>query len=356
MELVTVKKAIELIKAAAPGDTLSIGLYKDSGEEVGYTELKQLLGYSPRGIIQSGAHKVFSKIESYITAPDEHMTGWVDVRAFFPDRELQMSSDHIAINGANLWYNDYDTVEGLITMIESTPIMNVTAEYDEAEGKIYLTAKVSGPKPNEGIYGQSDAITLREPENKSYWDDPTFQFISGETLEGHTPEIYNQGIHVWVKQTDIKQNVDYDISMLIETDSEETTIDLAARWLWDEYTEIIPENVSTIDWGDGTPIEIIYNANNMTHTYMEPGQYTVYINGLHWCGTTDELIDIPVKEINFRTGQVVTNPNGMFANLSKLWYLGGVLYIAKSADMVFPDSYFINSPLLTDTSTIKIHQ
>lgn len=357
MELVTVEKAIEYIKQAGPGDTLSLGLYKDAATDPLYGDLKELLGYPADGTILTGPHKVFSEILSYTTAPDEYATGWIDRRAFFPDRDPYDISEITGINDVYFWPQDYNNVTQLVSMINGNDYMNVSAVHDTVTDRIVITSKRPGPRPNEGS-GHDHAsamITLVEPTNKSIWDDPNFQFVSGPYLTGSTPDDFVRGIYVWIKLTEIEPEVDYDIALTVYTTADNTTVNLPSRWLWDEYTEIESENVSTINWGDGSPEVIVYSADDIAHTYNYAGQYKVYINGLHWCGNANEAVDLPIKEVHFKTSQVITQPDHMFANMSTLSKVAGELFIAKTVATTDATTYFANSPELTDTSTIKIH-
>ena len=326
MELVTVSKAIELIKLASPGELIYLGLYKHAEKEENYNELALLLGYENGATILDGPHKIFSSFNY----DNPYATGWIDGRVYRPDREPGLYDDvtactvKIGKNGYFYWWNYRDDFGNINLDAIAADISNITdanAVYDPIADKILLTAKVPGPEK---------VITLTEPEDRSYWNDNDFEFISGPalTLDKENGE-YQNAVQIIVKNTDL-DNIDYekiyDIHITVHVSADET-ISLSNRWVWDEYSENVKEFQPVINWGDSSEDTIVNDVTNISHTYTQPGEYIIKIKGLHLC-KNNENISIPISEIHFYTPQIITTDEDIIYDIPKV---SGTITVAKTA-------------------------
>lgn len=293
MELVSVSKALDIIKHAAPGDTLHIGLYRDAIKEDGYNELSIMLGYNGAEI-NNGPHKIYS---TKVINDESYGTAWIAGASYKPDREPGLYDDITGsvpvIDGARFYSWDYGNLYEIAEAITNNT--NVYAIYSEAEDKIILTAKTPGLAGN---------IKIQPPIEISYWDNPPTEFISGLELDFDTLE--QPALQVWIKTTSLPaplQNENFDIRINIIVDEPSTLIDLSSRWLWDGYTEDM-NNISTINWGDNSALEYVSDVTNIVHTYNSVGTYDIKISGLHLCNN-NMIFNLPINEIEFRTPQIV---------------------------------------------------
>jgi hypothetical protein len=324
MELVTVSKAIELIQLAAPGALIHLGLYKDAENEEEYNDLALLLGYESGATILDGPHKVFSTFKY----EQPYATGWIDGRAYRPDREpglyddITVSTVKIGANGYFYWWNyrdDFGNVNLNAIANDISRTTDVIATYDANSDKILLTSKIPGPR---------GCISLTEPEDKSYWDNANFKFISANALRLDISGIYQNAAHIIVKNTDLV-NIDYekvyDIHIKVNVAAGQT-INLSERWIWDEYSEDEEEFQPVINWGDTNTDTVITNVTDISHRYSRAGEYIIKIKGLHLC-ENNENVSMPISEICFYTPQVVTTDEDMLYDIPKV---EGIITVSKA--------------------------
>jgi hypothetical protein len=312
MELVSISKALELIRSSAAGTTLHLGLYKNCEQEPGYDELRHLLGYRGDVKISNGPHKVYSEYQEYAT-------GWINGIAYRPDREPGYYDDITSIapviGGLRYYSWNYNDLHKLAEDITNNSSVNAT--YDEETDKILLVAKIPG---KNGI------ISLEPPADKTYWDNPPEQFVSGPTLDY---EAEQNAIYVWIKHTSLfnETTEDYDIRIKVIIPTENTEVKLSERWIWDEYSEKPDNKLSYINWDDTTPLEYINDVNSISHLYTSPGEYDIKISGLHLCDNNIET-EIFAKEIEFKTHQVVSTKNSITDGIETVI---GDIFVSQSA-------------------------
>ena len=316
MELVSVSKALDIIKHATPGDILHIALYRDAIKEDGYNELSIILGYNGAEI-NNGPHKIYS---TKVIDNESYGTAWIAGASYRPDREPGLYDDITGsvpvIDGARFYSWDY---RNLVEIAEAiTNNTNVYAIYSAAEDKIILTAKTPGREGN---------IKIQAPTETSYWDNPPANFISGLELDFDTIE--QPALQVWIKNTSLPsplENENFDIRINITTEEPLALIDLSSRWLWDEYSEDENSNISTINWGDNSALEYVTDVTNIAHTYNNAGMYDIKISGLHLCNN-NAVFELPINEIEFRTPQIVFTKESITEGINSII---GDIFVSKT--------------------------
>ena len=322
MDLVHTLDAVEMIKTAQPGATLRLGLYKNAQNEKEYKELHELLNCEPSSKISDGAYKIYSVSDTTNT----YATGWINgkVWEFYSKNPAQSTDILPAINGFVEWPDFYNSLDAYINAINNNKNMPVTAVYDAGTDKIMLTAITPG---------KDNPIKLTVDAHDKNWPAEYGEVVSpGGYLMGDFHEAQN-GIHVWIKNTPFT-NEDYadtekvaDIVIVVKSDND-FTLNLSQYWKWDEYTEEAIE--ASVDWNDGTPIDMVRPAH-LVHDFMA-GEYSIKINGLHWCGSNDvEPVKQPITKIYFNKDQVIDSPNNVFAISDILEEVKGKIYISPIA-------------------------
>lgn len=331
MDLVSSADAIYLIKNAEPGSMLYLALYKNVKYEEEYKELKTLLNCGENIDIVDGKYKVYSSPDTTMS----YATGWINAKIWeYYKNNPPMFADVLpAINGFTLWPDMYSTLDDYINEINANKNMHVNAIYDSNENKIVLTAK------NPGEIG---AVSLTIGDDDGWPNEYGERVSPGGKLQG----IFEEGVpasHVKIVITpyineDIKMDIVDDILITVKSDID-FTLDLTQYWKWDRYTE--DENTAVIDWGDGTPIQIIDNENIITHPYFA-GEYTLKINGLHWCGSKETTpVKMPITKIIFNKNQVIDNPVDVYNISDILESVDGKVYVSPVAGIEETEIKFV---------------
>lgn len=380
MDLVTTSKALEIIKYASPGSTLYIGLYKDAQTEESYDELAVLLGYTSGSIISDGPYKVYSESAPGST-PIEYATGWISGKYYDLFKEYPEFDYAIAIGGLREYPDLYSSKEDYATALTSNDHIKVSCVYDNDSDKFLLTAN------NKGITGNS--ITLHYEALLPNWKEEYGDIISGPTLSGGKNEItlINNGVHVWVKNTEIKLEptpevdpddpdtpIEYDplnASIHIKVcpgvptnsvlDDKSITnflygIDLN-RWKWDETDEI--GVLPYISWGDNSS-EIITDITNIKHTYENSKEYDIYIWNIHMQGIASmsswPTDNCPISEIHLLKPQVMDSAAMCFCRLPLLTTVSGELYVSgANASMTATDRLFRSCRSLNNLDNFSLY-
>jgi hypothetical protein len=149
----------------------------------------------------------------------------------------------------------------------------------------------------------------------------------------------------------------------------------AGRWLWS-----VLGKSGKINWGDGNEVEIKSISNNtLKHQYSAAGEYTILISGINFDGgdymwgtggfvsimsdTNYHRTDLKIiKEITFKTPQIITNINCLFAGLFNCEKISGTIIIGSNAAAsgVGRENFgslfctFANSTKLIDISKLMI--
>lgn len=332
MNLVHTLDAIELIKIAEPGSTLHLGLYKNVQNEDNFNKLCELLSCEPDSKISDGVYKIYSLADT----TESHATGWINgkVWEFYFNNPAQTIDVLPTINGFAEWPDFYNSLEEYVNAINNNNNMPVTAFYDAISDRIILTAITPGP---------DTIVKLKVETVDKNWPAEYGEVVSpGGYLTGDFHEAQS-GIHVWIKNTPIvSDEFPYikDVGDIVITvkSAEDFQLNLSQYWKWDEYTEEVVE--ASIDWGDGTPVEMV-TPNYLVHDFIA-GEYTININGLHWCGSKNVApIKQPITKIHFNKDQVVDSPNDVFAISDVLEEVKGKIYISPIAGVEDTEIKFV---------------